>query len=149
MNIKRITNIVSLLIGLLALIFLVFIISTGDEKIEMDAMNGDYGFVSAIIYLAFAVLAIVVLSTLVFSLMNLISDKSKLKKAGISIGSFLFVIIIAFIFSEGVETPMGDGKVLSATGSRLVETGIKTFYLLTLIAGGVMIYNSVIKLFKK
>ena len=38
---------------------------------------------------------------------------------------------------------------LSASGSRLVETGIKTFYLLTLIAGGVMIYNSVIKLFKK
>ena len=90
-----------------------------------------------------------VLLTLVFSIMNLVSDKSKLKKAGISIGSFLFVIIIAFIFSEGVETPMGDGKVLSATGSRLVETGIRTFYLLTLIAGGVMIYNSVIKLFKK
>ena len=149
MNIKKTTNIISLTIGSLALIFLVLIISAGDEKIEMDAMNGDYGFVSAIIYLAFTVLAIVVLSTLVFSIMNLVSDKSKLKKAGISIGSFLFVIIIAFIFSEGVETPMGDGKVLSETGSRLVETGIKTFYLLTLIAGGVMIYNSVIKLFKK
>ena len=149
MNIKKITNIVSLIIGLLALVFLVLIISAGDEKIEMDAMNGDYGFVSAIIYLAFAVLAIVVLSTLVFTLMNLVSDKNKLKKAGISIGSFLFVIIIAFIFSEGVETPLGDGKVLSASGSRLVETGIKTFYLLTLIAGGVMIYNSAIKLFKK
>ena len=93
MNIKRITNIVSLVIGLLALIFLVLIISAGDEKIEMDAMNGDYGFVSAIIYLAFAVLAIVVLSTLVFSIMNLVSEKSKLKKAGISIGSFLFVIL--------------------------------------------------------
>ena len=149
MNIKRITNIVSLVIGLLALIFLVLIISAGDEKIEIDAMNGDYGFVSAIIYLAFAVLAIVVLSTLVFSIMNLVSDKSKLKKAGISIGSFLFVIIIAFIFSEGVETPLGDGKVLSASGSRLVETCIRTYYLHTLIAGGVMIYNSVIKLFKK
>ena len=149
MNIKKTTNIISLTIGSLALIFLVLIISAGDEKIEMDAMNGDYGFVSAIIYLAFTVLAIVVLSTLVFSIMNLVSEKSKLKKAGISIGSFLFVIIIAFIFSEGVETPMGDGKVLSATGSRLVETGIRSFYLLTLIAGGVMIYNSVIKLFKK
>ena len=70
MNIKKITNIVSLVIGMLALIFLVLIISAGDEKIEMDAMNGDYGFVSAIIYLAFAVLAIVVLSTLVISICN-------------------------------------------------------------------------------
>ena len=149
MNIQKITNILSIGLGVLALVFLVLIISAGDESIEMSAMNGDYGFVAAIIYLAFAVLGIVVLSTLAFSIINLVSDKSKLKKAGISIGSFLLVIIIAYMFSEGVETPMQDGKVLSASGSRWVETGIRTFYLLTLIAGGVMISNSIIKIFKK
>ncbi|MBL6685269.1 MAG: hypothetical protein ISQ41_07375 [Flavobacteriaceae bacterium] len=149
MNIQKITNILSIGLGVLALVFLVLIISAGDESIEMSAMNGDYGFVAAIIYLAFAVLGIVILSTLTFSIMNLVSDKTKLKKAGISIGSFLLVIIIAYIFSEGVETPMQDGNVLSASGSRWVETGIRTFYLLTLIAGGVMISNSIIKIFKK
>jgi hypothetical protein len=149
MNIQKITNILAIGLGILGLIFLVLIISAGDDKIEMDAMNGDYGFVAAIIYLAFLVLGIVVLSTVVFSVMNLVSDKNKLKKAGISIGSFLLVIIIAFVFSEGVETPMQDGKVLSASGSRWVETGIRTFYLLTLIAGGIMIYNSVRNMFKK
>ena len=66
-----------------------------------------------------------------------------------SIGTFFVVIIVAFIFSSGVETPMGDGKVLSATGSRFVETGIKTFYFLVLIAGGLMVFNSISKLFKK
>jgi len=149
MNIQKITNILSIGLGVLALVFLVLIISAGDESIEMSAMNGDYGFVAAIIYLAFAVLGIVILSTLIFSIMNLVSDKTKLKKAGISIGSFLLVVIIAYLFSEGVETPMQDGKVLSASGSRWVETGIRTFYLLTLIAGGVMISNSIIKIFKK
>ena len=149
MNIQKITNILAISLGVLGLIFLVLIISAGDDKIEMDAFNGDYGFVSAIIYLAFIVLGIVVLSTVVFSVMNLVSDKNKLKKAGISIGSFLLVIIIAFVFSEGVETPMQDGKVLSASGSRWVETGIRTFYLLTLIAGVIMIYNSVRNMFKK
>jgi hypothetical protein len=44
---------------------------------------------------------------------------------------------------------MLDGKVLSAAGSRWVETGIRTFYLLTLIAVGIMIFNSVRKLIKK
>ena len=112
-------------------------------------MQGSYGFVSYMIWLAIIVLSLVTLSTLVFSLKNISSDKSKLKKFGISIGSFLVVIVIAFIFSSGVETPMGDGKVLSATGSKLVETGIKTFYFLVLIAGGLMVYNSVSKLFKK
>jgi uncharacterized integral membrane protein len=149
MNIQKITNIFSISLGVLALVFLVLIISAGDESIEMSAMNGDYGFVAAIIYLAFAVLGVVILSTLIFSIMNLVSDKTKLKKAGISIGSFLLVVIIAYLFSEGVETPMQDGKVLSASGSRWVETGIRTFYLLTLIAGGVMISNSIIKIFKK
>jgi hypothetical protein len=149
MNIQKITNIIAIGLGILGLVFLAFIISQGDESIEMSAMQGDYGFVSAIIYLAFIVLGIVVLSTLVFSLMNLFSNKDKLKKAGISIGSFLAVIIVAFILSEGVETPMQDGKVLSAAGSRLVETGIRTFYLLTLIAVGIMIFNSVRKLIKK
>ena len=149
MNIQKITNIIAIGLGILGLVFLAFIISQGDESIEMSAMQGDYGFVSAIIYLAFIVLGIVVLSTVVFSLMNLFSNKDKLKKAGISIGSFLAVIIVAFILSEGVETPMQDGKVLSAAGSRLVETGIRTFYLLTLIAVGIMIFNSVRKLIKK
>ena len=149
MNIQKITNIIAIGLGILGLVFLAFIISQGDESIEMSAMQGDYGFVSAIIYLAFIVLGIVVLSTVVFSLMNLFSNKDKLKKAGISIGSFLAVIIVAFILSEGVETPMQDGKVLSASGSRWVETGIRTFYLLTLIAVGIMIFNSVRKLIKK
>jgi MFS family permease len=149
MNIQKITNIIAIGLGILGLIFLAFIISQGDESIEMSAMQGDYGFVSAIIYLAFIVLGIVVLSTIVFSLMNLFSNKDKLKKAGISIGSFLAVIIVGFILSEGVETPMLDGKVLSAAGSRWVETGIRTFYLLTLIAVGIMIFNSVRKLIKK
>lgn len=149
MNIQKITNIIAIGLGILGLVFLAFIISQGDESIEMSAMQGDYGFVSAIIYLAFTVLGIVVLSTVVFSLMNLFSNKDKLKKAGISIGSFLAVIIVAFILSEGVETPMQDGKVLSAAGSRWVETGIRTFYLLTIIAVGIMIFNSVRKLIKK
>ena len=149
MNIQKITNIIAITLGVLGLVFLALIISQGDESIEMNAMQGDYGFVSYIVYLAFAVLGIVVLSTIVFSLMNLFSDKDKLKKAGISIGSFLAVIIVAFILSEGVETPMQDGKVLSAAGSRWVETGIRTFYLLTLIAVGIMVFYSVKKIVKK
>jgi len=81
MNIQKITNIIAIGLGILGLVFLALIISQGDESIEMSAMQGDYGFVSAIIYLAFTVLGIVVLSTVVFSLMNLFSNKDKLKKS--------------------------------------------------------------------
>ena len=149
MNIQKITNISVVLLAVLALIVLGVIIGQGDEYIEMSAMQGNYGFVSIMINLALFVFAVTVLMTLVFSLKNLFSEKSGLKKAGMSIGSFVLVFIVAFVLSSGVETPMQDGKMLSALGSRLVESGIRTFYLLTLIAGGIMIYFSVSKFFKK
>ena len=149
MNLQKITNISVVLLAVLALIVLGVIIGQGDEYIEMSAMQGNFGAVSVMINLALFVLLVTVLMTLVFSMKNLFSEKSKLKKAGMSIGSFLFVFIIAFVLSSGVETPMQDGKMLSALQSRFVEAGIRTFYLLTLIAGGIMVYFSVSKYFKK
>ncbi len=149
MNLQKITNISVVLLAVLALIVLGVIIGQGDEYIEMSAMQGNFGAVSFMINLALFVLLVTVLMTLVFSMKNLFSEKSKLKKAGISIGSFLFVFIVAFVLSSGVETPMQDGKMLSALQSRFVEAGIRTFYLLTLIAGGIMVYFSVSKYFKK
>ena len=137
------------ILALTALIILGVIIGQGDEYIEMSAMQGNFGAVSVMINLALFVLLVTVLMTLVFSMKNLFSEKSKLKKAGMSIGSFLLVFIVAFVLSSGVETPMQDGKMLSALQSRFVEAGIRTFYLLTLIAGGIMVYFSVSKYFKK
>ncbi len=149
MNIQKITNITVVVLAVVALIVLGVIIGQGDEYIEMSAMQGNYGFVSVMINLALFVLLVTVLMTLIFSVKNLVSEKSKLKKAGISIGSFVFVFLVAFFLSSGVETPMQDGKMLSAVESKLVEAGIRTFYLLTFIAGGIMIYFSVSKFFKK
>jgi len=149
MNLQKITNISVILLAVLALIVLGVIIGQGDEYIEMSAMQGNFGAVSVMINLALFVLLVTVLMTLVFSMKNLFSEKSKLKKAGISIGSFLFVFIVAFVLSSGVETPMQDGKMLSALQSKFVEAGIRTFYLLTIIAGGIMVYFSVSKYFKK
>ena len=149
MNLQKITNISVILLAVLTLIVLGVIIWQGDDYIEMSAGQGNFGAVSVMINLALFVLLVTVLMTLVFSMKNLFSEKSKLKKAGISIGSFLFIFIVAYFLSSGVETPMQDGKMLSALQSKFVEAGIRTFYLLTLIAGGIMVYFSVSKYFKK
>ena len=149
MNLQKITNISVVLLAVLALIVLGVIIGQGDEYIEMSAMQGNFGAVSLMINLALLVLAVTVAMTLVFSVKNLVSEKSKMKKAGLSIGSFLVVFILAFVLSSVVETPLPDGGMLSATKSKLVEAGIRTFYLLTIIAGGIMVYFSVSKYFKK
>ena len=149
MNIQKITTIVCASLGLLGVVFLFLIIGKGDDAIEMSAMQGDYGSVSYIILLAQFILLIAVSISLFFSIKNLASDKQNLKKSMMGIGAFLLVILIAFLFSSGVETPMKDGEVLSASGARWVETGIRTFYFLTAIAIGAMVFSSVKKLIKK
>ena len=149
MNIQKITTYVSALLGLLGLIFLILIVSKGDDSIEMDAMQGDYGSVSSIILLAQVILALAVAITLFFSLTNLFSDKANLKKSIMTIAAFLSVFLIAFLLSSGEETPTKDGEFISAFEAKLVETGIRTFYFLTLIAIGSMFYSSVKKIIKK
>ena len=149
MKIQNIIKSISAVIGLLAALFLIRIILAGDEDIKMAASIGEYGKVSALVELARIVLSLSVVITLIFSLRGLFSDIRKLKKAAISVGFFLIVIMISFFLSDGVETPMKDGEFLSAIGSKLVETGIRTFYLLATIALGLMIYSGLIKILKK
>ena len=149
MNLEKITRIGCIALGLLGMIFLSLVFFTGDDTIKMAAASGDYGVITPIILLSQIVLFIAVLLTLTFSLRGISKDKTKMKNAVKSTGLFLMVILIGFLLSNGVETPMRDGKVLSAMGSRLVGTGINVFFILTIIAVGLMVFPGTKKIFKK
>ena len=149
MKIQNIIKIVSAVIGVLAAFFLLRIIGTGDEDIKMAATLGDFGAVTPLVELARIVLLITVAVTLIFTFLGLFSDPARLKKASISIGLFLVVIAISYILSDGVETPLKDGEVLSASGSRWVGTGIRTFYILAVGAISLMLFSGVSKILKK
>ena len=149
MNYQKITNYLVVVLGVLGLGFLLLILVQGDDTIEMNALQGDFGGVSYIIYLAQLILAIAVLLSLGFSLKNLASDKQKMIGSLKAIGAFLIVLAVAYLFSSGEETPMQDGVMLSASGARWVETGIRMFYFLTVIAVCSMGFGSVRKLIKK
>lgn len=149
MKIQNIIRIFSAIIGVLAAFFLLRIIGTGDDDIKMAATMGDFGAVSPLVELARIVLLITVSVTLIFTLLGLFSDPAKLKKAAISVGLFLVVIVISYLLSDGVETPLKDGEFLSASGSRWVGTGIRTFYILSIVAIGLMLFSGVTKILKK
>ncbi|MDA8938429.1 hypothetical protein N9H23_04800 [Flavobacteriaceae bacterium] len=149
MNYQKITNYLVVVLGVLGLGFLLLILVQGDDTIEMNALQGNFGGVSYIIYLAQLILAIAVLLSLGFSLKNLASDKQKMIGSLKAIGAFLVVLAVAYLFSSGEETPMQDGVMLSASGARWVETGIRMFYFLTVIAVCSMGFGSVRKLIKK
>jgi hypothetical protein len=149
MKIQNIIKIISAIISILAAFFLLKIIGTGDDDIKMAATMGDFSAVSPLVELARIVIFITIATTLIFSLLGLFSDRAKLKKAAISVGLFLCVIGISYVLSEGIETPLKDGEVLSASGSRWVGTGIRTFYILAVIAVSLMIFSGVTKIIKK
>ena len=149
MNIQTIVKIISAVFGLLGVIFLFRIIGAGDEEIKMAASAGDFATVSPLVSLAIAILAITVIITVVFSLLNLASSGQKLKKSLIFIGCFILVTGIAYVASNGVETPMKDGEMLSASGSRWVGTGLRMFYILATVAILSMILSGAKKLLKR
>ena len=149
MKIQNIVKIISAVIGVLAAFFLLRIIGTGDDDIKMSATMGDFGAVSPLVELARIVLVLTVAITLIFTLRGLFSDLAKLKKAGIAIGLFLAVVFLSYALSDGVETPLKDGEMLSASGSKLVGTGIRTFYILAVLAIGLMLVSGARKIFNK
>ena len=149
MKIQNIVKIVSAIIGVLGAFFLLRIIGTGDDDIKMAASMGDFGTVSPLVELSRIVLIITIAVTLIFTLRGLFSDATKLKKAGIAIGLFLVVIFISYALSEGVETPLKDGEILSASASKLVGTGIRTFYILSVVAISLMALSGARKIIKK
>ena len=149
MNIQTIVKIISAVFGLLGAIFLFRIIGTGDEEIKMAASMGDFGTVSPLVSLAIAILSITVIVTLLFSLLSLASSPEKLKKSLIFIGCFLVVTGIAYATSTGVETPMKDGEMLSASGSRWVETGLRMFYILATLAILSMVFSGARKILNR
>ena len=149
MNLEKLTRIGCIALGVLGLIFLAIVFASGDDSIKMAAASGNYGVITPIILLSQITLFIAVIVTLVFSLRTIAKDKSKIKNALKSAGLFLIVVVIAFVLSSGVETPMRDGKVLSAMGSRLVGTGIRVFFILSIVAVGLMVFPGTKKIFKK
>ncbi|MAD30332.1 MAG: hypothetical protein CMC00_04820 [Flavobacteriaceae bacterium] len=149
MNIQTIVKIISAIFGLLGVIFLFRIIGSGDEEIKMAASMGDFSTVSPLVSLAIAILLITVIITLLFSLLNLASSTEKLKKSLIFIGCFAVIVGIAFALSEGTETPLKDGNMLSANGSRWVGTGLRMFYILAALAILSMVLSGAKKLLNR
>lgn len=149
MNIQTIVKIISAVFGLLGVVFLFRIIGVGDEEIKMAASMGDYGVVSPLVSVAIAILFVTIAVTVVFSLINLASSPQKLKKSLLFIVCFIVVIGLAFAISSGVETPLKDGEILSASGSRWVEAGIRMFYILAALAIGSMMFFGGKKLINK
>ncbi len=141
MGLHKILKIVALLLSIAGIIFLAMIISKGDDAVSATGEGVD-GF----LYVAYIIFAIVLLFVLLFVLKGIFAGN--IKKTLISIGAFLLIVVISYVMATGVETPMRDGDVLSASGSKWVGTGLYTFYIMAILAIGAMVLSGIKKITK-
>jgi hypothetical protein len=147
MNIQKIIKIAALIIGLVAVGFLVRIIMIGDEAFEADTTY--HGVLSTFITISLIVLVIAAISAVLFSLVNLVSNPDKLKKSLISIGVFAVILILGYVMSSGEERLLNDGSTLTEAQSQMIEGAIKSFYILIMLAAGLMLFFGVKKMLSK
>jgi hypothetical protein len=152
MGLHKITKIVMAIFAILGAIVVGIIFGIDEEAMQTEMkLNGvetiDAPAIDNIMLLSWIILAIIVVIVLIYVVKGLFSGNAK--KTLIGVGAFALVIAIAYFTASGVETPLkDDGEVLSANGAKWVEAGIHAFYMLAVIAVGLMVASGVKKLVK-
>lgn len=124
-------KIFKIVVGVLGAILFFRILNAGDEALEADA-GLQASVISPLMYVAYAILLVCIVSVLGFVIKGLFSGN--VKNTLIGLGSFVVVLVVSFMVSEGQETALRDGEVLSAYGSRWVSAGLTMFYILVVLA---------------
>jgi len=147
MNFKKISKIAVAILGVLGVIFLVRIISAGDEAIKSGE---EAHLVDPMAYIAYITLGLVLAFVLFFVLKNLFTNAKSLKSTLIGVGAFAAVLIISYAVSGGDPTQykLQDGFATDGQ-SHMVGAGLVAFYVLLAVAAISMIYSGVKKVISK
>ncbi|AWM13803.1 hypothetical protein NHF50_07875 [Flavobacterium sp. NRK F10] len=134
----KIVKIIAVIISVLSLVFLGGILASEDK---------DSAWISPLINVSYFIFAACVAVVVIYVVKNLFSKKETLKKTLVSVGLFLAVVVISFVLADSSEVKTNSG-VVSGTTSKLVSTGLNTFYLLAIVAVGTMLWTGFNKIKK-
>ncbi|PTM07627.1 MAG: hypothetical protein DA407_10240 [Bacteroidetes bacterium] len=110
---------------------------------------GNNGQIDSMMYVAYAVLIIVLVMVILFTLKNMFSSKETLMGTVKGVGAFLLLALICyFVFATGTEKTIADGEILTASEDKLIGAGLYMFYALAIIASGAMLFTGVKKMIK-
>jgi len=140
---QKFVKIIAGIIGLLGIVFLVRIISAGDEAIESGEKAG---LVDPMAYVAYVILGLVVAAVVLFVIRNLFVSPKGLKNTLIGVGAFAAILIISYVMSGGdpIQYKLQDGFATDSQ-SQMVGAGLTAFYILLGLAAVSMIYSGVKK----
>lgn len=142
---NKIVKIALIVIGLIGAA-LWFLLPDSDVPASEAANNGA---LNAMFWITYILLAIAIVVSLVYSLVNLFSNPANLKKTLFVVGGFFVVVAIAYVLADGTDVSVQEmadrGIQTSETTIRRIGTGINVFFILTVIALGAMLWGGVRK----
>lgn len=145
MSLHKILKYIALVIGVIGLILWGRVLMAGDDAIENSA-DVQASVVTPFLYVAYLVFAIIVLLVLFYVIKGLFTGN--IKRTLIAVGAFILVVVIAYLLTDGTETQLSDGTMLSANANHWVGAGLVTFYMLAGIAILLMVLSGIRKLIK-
>ncbi|WP_299394901.1 hypothetical protein [uncultured Gelidibacter sp.] len=150
MNLHKILKIVAALLGLAGIIFLVMIISKGDEAIKAAALDGDSAIIDPMAFVTYIIFALTIAFVLFFVVKNLFTNTSSLKSTLIGVGAFAAVLIVAYMFSSGDDAGkyFYNGVPATEGESHMVGAGLIAFYILICGAAAAMALSGIKKITK-
>ena len=144
---NKIVKILLIVIGLLAAV-LWFSLPSADDP---NAINsGSMNFMFIIMYI---LLAIAVITSLVFGLAKLFTTKGSVKKALFAIGGLAIVVAISYGLSSDnmavVETMSQRGVETTEGTVKNIGMGLNVFFILTAVAVVLMVFPGLKRMFVK
>ncbi|GAA3645826.1 hypothetical protein [Flavivirga jejuensis] len=143
MNLHKILKIIAFALAIIGAIFALMIISGDDESAL--SMSGN------MLYIAYAVLGLVLAMVLIFVIKGLFAGN--IKKTLMTVGAFLAIIVISYTMSSGTDldlTPfINKGLDVTEATSKQVGAGLYAFYVLAFLAIASMLFSGVKKIFNK
>ncbi|MGV6830124.1 MAG: hypothetical protein ACWA5P_01000 [bacterium] len=135
MGLHKILKWLALGLAIIAVVFSLMVASGNNDMIDF------------LIYIAYAVLVIIIALVLIYTLKGLFSGN--VKKTMISLALFLGIFIVAYVVSGGDTTVYNyNGQPATDTESHLTGTGITAFFIFGILAVLSMVYAAVSRLNK-
>ena len=115
--------------------------------LSLMVASGNNDVIDMLIYIAFAVLAIIIALVLIYTIKGLFTGN--VKKTLISLALFLGIFLVAYVLSGGDTAEyLYNGNPATESESRLTGTGILAFFIFGTVAVLSMVYAGVSRLFK-
>jgi len=146
---QKIIKIFLIVMGVIGVI-LWLLLPGGDVPADIAINDSNVNLMFVVSYI---LLAIPVVALLLYSVKNLVSSPAKLKRALIAIVGLVVVLVISYALSSGsnieLQTYIDRGIKIDESSSKWIGTGLYSFYVLTIIAIGAMLFGGIKKILSK